>query len=271
VILLTLSIYIRAGRTILESRKQLREFNRDLDFVSVDGDEDAAIERIEITVTTGTTGDGTHLGPMARHDTSCGDSSVRILACHICPGTDVMLPIHSNTMYEQTSAVQLAPPRPQHSTRRNAGRRHRYEVKSAAWSYTKCALLYFSAILITWIPSSANRVYSLVHGGDTFAPLALMSAFVLPLQGFWNWLIYIVISWAACKDLFQDIKIPGLAVSEMTASMSGANLTASSHQRRRNLPRSSTTARSSRTNDCETVTDLSGPTEGQVATERLNY
>lgn len=84
-------------------------------------------------------------------------------------------------------------------------RRRNHERDNAAWSYTKCALLFFTAMLITWIPSSANRVYSLTHHNSVSVPLEFMSVFVLPLQGFWNCLVYITTSWTACKNLFHDM------------------------------------------------------------------
>ncbi|KAK4155980.1 hypothetical protein C8A00DRAFT_41452 [Chaetomidium leptoderma] len=81
-------------------------------------------------------------------------------------------------------------------------RRNYYESHNATWSYTKCAILFFSVLLITWLPSSGNRVYSMINTGDVSRPLFFASAFVLPLQGFWNAIIYIVTSWAACKSLW---------------------------------------------------------------------
>lgn len=60
-------------------------------------------------------------------------------------------------------------------------------------------------MLVTWIPSSANRLYSLAQTGDINLALEYMSAFVLPLQGFWNAVIYMVTSWKACKLLAIDI------------------------------------------------------------------
>ncbi|KAH6847824.1 hypothetical protein B0I37DRAFT_152128 [Chaetomium sp. MPI-CAGE-AT-0009] len=83
-------------------------------------------------------------------------------------------------------------------------RRNYYESHNATWSYTKCAILFFSALLITWIPSSGNRVYSLLRGGDVSRPLFFASAFVLPLQGFWNAIIYVVTSWAAWRVLWRS-------------------------------------------------------------------
>lgn len=78
---------------------------------------------------------------------------------------------------------------------------------SAIWNYTKCALLFFTALLVTWIPSSCNRAYSVVHHNDIVRGLEYMGAGVLPLQGFWNAVIYAVTSWRACKKFFgEDIK-----------------------------------------------------------------
>lgn len=75
----------------------------------------------------------------------------------------------------------------------------------AAWAYTKVAVVFFTALLVTWIPSSANRVFSLVHTGQTVVALEILSAIVLPLQGFWNAIIYCVTSWAAVKLFFSEV------------------------------------------------------------------
>lgn len=88
--------------------------------------------------------------------------------------------------------------------RRNRRRVAIYEANHAAWSYTKCALLFFTALLITWIPSTANRVYSVVNQGQILLGLEYASAFVLPLQGFWNGLIYLFTTRRACKTLIKD-------------------------------------------------------------------
>lgn len=45
----------------------------------------------------------------------------------------------------------------------------------------KCAILFFTALLVTWIPSSANRAFSVLHANEVSLPLE-----VLPLQDFWN-------------------------------------------------------------------------------------
>ena len=84
-------------------------------------------------------------------------------------------------------------------------RRKNYEMNNAAWSYAKCAILFFSAMLITWIPSSANRVYSVFNNNQALVAFEYLAAFVLPLQGFWNCLIYITTSWTGCKTYFREL------------------------------------------------------------------
>ncbi|TVY82784.1 Cyclic AMP receptor [Lachnellula suecica] len=80
------------------------------------------------------------------------------------------------------------------------------EANTAIWSYTKVSLLFFIAMMVTWIPSSANRVYSAVHTDEVSLPLLYASAFVLPLQGFWNFIIYAMTSLEACKKMYRNIR-----------------------------------------------------------------
>ena len=79
------------------------------------------------------------------------------------------------------------------------------EANTAAWSYTKCAILFFISLLVTWVPSSINRVYSLIHPELISVPFTYFSAVVLPLMGFWNSVIYITTSWTSCKRLGSRI------------------------------------------------------------------
>jgi hypothetical protein len=72
-------------------------------------------------------------------------------------------------------------------------------LDSVTWAFTKCAALFAASLLITWIPSSANRLYPLFVVGRVSFPLNVASAVVLPLQGFWNAIIYFTTSRAACK------------------------------------------------------------------------
>lgn len=79
------------------------------------------------------------------------------------------------------------------------------EANKAMRSYTKVAGFFFIALLVTWIPSSANRVYSVVHPEHISLGLEYASAFVLPLQGFWNAIIYAMTSLPACKELWGQL------------------------------------------------------------------
>ncbi|MCJ1470201.1 hypothetical protein MMC07_008846 [Pseudocyphellaria aurata] len=72
------------------------------------------------------------------------------------------------------------------------------EANNAAWGYTKCSLLFF-------VPSSINRIYSLVYPSLISVPFTYASGVLLPLVGFWNTIIYITTSWTPCKMLFRGI------------------------------------------------------------------
>ncbi|GJN81189.1 hypothetical protein PLIIFM63780_004721 [Purpureocillium lilacinum] len=262
VILVTFFIYSRAGRTIYEKRKQLHDFHSsDPDPLSVNGEAFATMKRTEVTVTTEAASEsGIQMGPVSRGDTSAGEGSRNAngaYSVHISaesqsgPAEGMSLPIQGQTIQQQTSTVQIARRRAT-----NPARRRNHELNNAAWSYTKCAILFFTAILITWIPSSANRVYSVVHAKETFVPLEFMSAFVLPLQGFWNAVIYAVTSWGACKNLFHDMKQGRRpAVSELVGGGTGADGTSGGAQRRRSQFKTPA-RRSSGTLESESMTEL---------------
>ncbi|KAJ9614626.1 hypothetical protein H2200_002763 [Cladophialophora chaetospira] len=79
------------------------------------------------------------------------------------------------------------------------------DANKATMSYCKTAMLFFLALLCTWVPSTINRVYTLVRPNDSIFGLDFASGLVLPLQGFWNTVIYIVTSLPACKALWVEI------------------------------------------------------------------
>lgn len=76
----------------------------------------------------------------------------------------------------------------------------------AAIKYCKCALLFFIALIITWVPSTVNRIYNIIRPNKVVFGVNLAAALVLPLQGFWNALVYIATSTYAVKSLWQDIR-----------------------------------------------------------------
>ena len=78
-------------------------------------------------------------------------------------------------------------------------------MSKGEWSYYKCAMLFFIALLVTWVPSSINRVYELVFPTKVSFGLSLVAGIVLPLQGFWNTVIYVATSLPACKALVRGV------------------------------------------------------------------
>ncbi|PLN76180.1 family A G protein-coupled receptor-like protein [Aspergillus taichungensis] len=80
------------------------------------------------------------------------------------------------------------------------------EPDSAVRAYTKYAMTFFLAMFITWIPSIANRAYALATPANHYIfGLTSAASFVLPLQGFWNCAIYLVVSWDAMSSVLQDL------------------------------------------------------------------
>jgi hypothetical protein len=61
-------------------------------------------------------------------------------------------------------------------------------------SYLRTSSIFAAAVLVTWIPSSVNRLYSLGHHGRINFGLSIASGCVLPLQGVWNAIIYFTTS-----------------------------------------------------------------------------
>jgi hypothetical protein len=51
------------------------------------------------------------------------------------------------------------------------------------------ALLYVGVFYLTWTPATANRFYNFAGHPTPFFILVL-TAFLAPSQGFWNWLVY---------------------------------------------------------------------------------
>lgn len=67
-------------------------------------------------------------------------------------------------------------------------------------AYLRTSFVFAISILVTWTPSSINRVHNLIHPNDVSFGLNVASAVVLPLQGVWNAIIYFSTSWATCKE-----------------------------------------------------------------------
>lgn len=67
-------------------------------------------------------------------------------------------------------------------------------------AYLRTSFVFAVSVLITWTPSSINRVHDIVNPNDFSYPLNLASAIVLPLQGLWNAVIFFSTSWPAMRQ-----------------------------------------------------------------------
>lgn len=204
-------IYLRAGRTIYNKRKQLNNFS------DPSNDPDPySTKTTEVCVTTEVAGSADGVMP-----TALTSDRQRRQQRASQPGNNAGGGAYSVTITADMSTAQDA--EGENNTPADVGptigniqagtsaqptrtqRRRNMERNGAAWSYTKCAILFFSAMCVTWIPSSANRVYSVLNGGKALIGLEFASSTVLPLQGLWNCIIYIVTSWTGCKNYFREL------------------------------------------------------------------
>ena len=208
VIVLTFAIYIWAGKEIFARRRQLRNFSSaasDAPFPVIQNpflSPFVSVKTTEVRVTSEPTPvpvDARSMNSFVLND------SGRIVSSHGAPDYSVRV--------EGGHPPEGPRPKSAHNphvsvdtTIRGAdslSRQHKaaVEANKAAISYCKCALLFFASLLITWVPSSLNRVYSLIYPTSTNFGLLFIASLVLPLQGFWNAVIYIVTTYPESKAL----------------------------------------------------------------------
>ncbi|KAI9754013.1 MAG: hypothetical protein M4579_004889 [Chaenotheca gracillima] len=96
-----------------------------------------------------------------------------------------------------------------------------HESNADSWLYARVAFLFFFALLITWVPSSINRVYALVYPTRINFGLNYASSLVFPLQGFWNGIVYVITSQTAFRDLFSSIPGRGRSIPRHGSALSG--------------------------------------------------
>ncbi|KAB5575920.1 hypothetical protein GE09DRAFT_609283 [Coniochaeta sp. 2T2.1] len=215
VILVTFFIYIRAGSEIYKKHQQLKNFSshHEPEPLPIMDDPGNSSKTTEVIVTSEVVDhNAIDLSPLGRRGSEVSSQPRPPNAAYSVTVSSSKRPFRRESENDDVLPIQSnvtvsAPPQTAQrtGTANPLRRRQAYEANNAAWSYTKCAILFFTALLITWIPSSANRVFSVVHTSESSQPLEYMSALVLPLQGFWNAIIYIVTSWKACQMLADDI------------------------------------------------------------------
>ncbi|TQS39327.1 hypothetical protein Golomagni_00152 [Golovinomyces magnicellulatus] len=192
VILVSLSIYIRAGKDIWIKRQQLRNNcasppNPILIMKDPFGSE--PIGQVMVSHTIETRSEHFIGSCDVEYPRSSAPDALRQAS------TDYRIEISANPKNRELSSYVPMEDFQSTPVRRYAA----MEANRAIWSYTKVSALFFVAMMITWIPSSANRVYSLMYNGQDNFALHFVSAFVLPLQGLWNAIIYSTTSFEACR------------------------------------------------------------------------
>lgn len=220
VIFATICIYFYAGKDIWQKTKMLRDFKHPApDPMRVPNNPFEGVPQEVVYVTsdtvveTTTTIDLDQLTPNGRPTPPGAPAPTSKYNVTISAGSPrtADLPLENGTRFSYSEktpgelrrgstavpASTYAPP---------ARQRAVFEANSAMVSYTKVAGLFFIAMMITWIPSSANRLYSVVNPDQVSVALECLAAFVLPLQGFWNALIYATTSLPACRILWRQLK-----------------------------------------------------------------
>ncbi|KAH1270026.1 hypothetical protein KXX33_008997 [Aspergillus fumigatus] len=201
VIFLTFAIYLRAGKVIFEKRRQLEEAECPESSGEIDSPMEPAVsKKTEIHVTSEITHSGSESNRLSIMSASL------IPHRYLSPYSPYSVTIEGGSAAGNDEHV---PMRMLRSSQHDPYAQHHAmarDVNSAAWAYTKYAMLFFIALLVTWVPSTINRLYALIYPRNFNFGMNYTSSFVLPLQGFWNSIIYVSISWPAFKEAFAKIK-----------------------------------------------------------------
>lgn len=110
------------------------------------------------------------------------------------------------------------------------------KIKSA---YLRTSFLFALSVLVTWIPSSMNRIRSWTSGESPFE-FHVATAAVLPLQGLWNTIIFFVTSSGAFSkswaDLSQRYAAKGGGLAGLLAALNTTRAATEGAQAARNDP-----------------------------------
>ncbi|KAL2845777.1 hypothetical protein BJX68DRAFT_241554 [Aspergillus pseudodeflectus] len=205
VIFMTLAIYTRIGNLVWRRRRQLKEVGALDATIDVSIPHDPPFSKVtEIRITREEAvpyqldSPGLSIEESPNFISAHRPYSVNVQA-GITPPSQVQLePMRCDDIPEEYAE--------QESDQYWSNSRTASEVNAATWAYTKYAMLFFVALLVTWVPSTINRVYALAHPDNLNFGLNYASSFVLPLQGFWNSLIYLSISWRSVKTAYKNFR-----------------------------------------------------------------
>ncbi|KAL4788439.1 Nnf1-domain-containing protein [Aspergillus varians] len=174
VIFVTLAIYARIGNLVWRRRRQLKEaggLDTTLDASSPDNQPFSKVTEIHITREDAVSFHLERAGPSTEQNLSfaCIQSSHRPYSVNvqtgITPPSEVQLkPMRSDnpTSNPPDNHPENHPDGPPEDDQ-CYNSRTASDVNAATWAYTKYAMLFFVALIVTWVPSTINRVYAMVH------------------------------------------------------------------------------------------------------------
>ncbi|KAK2789049.1 hypothetical protein FQN52_006416 [Onygenales sp. PD_12] len=122
------------------------------------------------------------------------ESDIEAVPTSTCASTSLE-PMRSSSQNQSQSQSQS-------STKSFLHRQSSIERHNATYMYTKRVSLFFISLLVTWAPSTMNRIYLIVHPERPSFGLSYAASLVLPLQGFWNFVVYTGTSIDAIRALY---------------------------------------------------------------------
>ncbi|KAL4915598.1 Nnf1-domain-containing protein [Aspergillus aurantiobrunneus] len=176
VISMTLAIYARIGNLVWRGRRQLKEaggLDTTIDMSIPDEPPFSKVTEIHITREDASSF-RLEAGPSIEQNPS--------FACIQLPHRPYSVNVQAGTA--PPSQVQIEPMRGDDRPEGPAeddqycNSRTVSEVNAATWAYTKYAILFFIALLVTWVPSTINRVYAFVYPDRSNFGLNYASSFM---------------------------------------------------------------------------------------------
>ncbi|KAI0146691.1 G-protein coupled receptor [Pestalotiopsis sp. NC0098] len=222
-ILLSSVIYIAVGWYVFKQRNQLRNLSLSDPSRERSGNRDSAEKRLNVNAAV--------MGSIAAevtHTTTVqvaspiSDTPKAGINWFAGPPTDSSSKdeqeaVQAEPTYHTMTRITAEPPPQKPWYRRMAVAYSRWcskfsHMDPVKLAYLRTSFIFAISVLVTWTPSSINRVHDLVTGSYASFGLNLASGIVLPLQGVWNAIIFFSTSWTPLKEESQWVlnRIRGL-------------------------------------------------------------
>ncbi|PQE24398.1 G- coupled receptor protein [Rutstroemia sp. NJR-2017a BVV2] len=179
-------VYFMAGRVIWSKREHLNGF---LNPLNESPFANTVITEIEITYESRTNLQSNTIPPSSpslSHPSNSNPTNPYTIAIHASPPPAAsQLPAHPLRIRSLSRSLAAAEP------------------NAEAWLYARVAILFFFAMILTWVPASVNRIWQVAHpgAGVNFA-MNYAAGMAFSLQGVWNTVVWVVTSKSACWGLW---------------------------------------------------------------------